>query len=1046
MNQRAAGPEFAMSFTQDAVCLERREGLDWRPLGQAQFSGGGMAATLNALRDEAGGAEGLSDTVLVIPDDQILYTSVTVPVGSDTPTAIGRLMESMTPYRAEDLAFDWCPSANGDIETLRVAAVARRTLDEAEDFARAQGFRPSGYVARPGDDRFDGQPDFGPSKLARQQKVERPPFTQPDLSHARVTAPVIEDEAADQLQAISRIPPHVVLAAPETAAEVASPVIADASVPVTDSAAPEVADPAIGETVPDSAADSDVSREQPIAATVEAANDEDAQPTEAAAPVIRHGNRKTVAAPAPVAGAARKLSPRAEAVHARAEEARARRAAQPETVETASILSRLRGFNPGRLSVMMGGLVALLVLVLALFGTSPDSTETANAPAQSLTPTAAPEETPETQTAAAPEQAPEPLPASETPADTATADVTEQTTDQTAAAQVEGSPAETTTPQSTADLNAAAPEATEQATAPQGDDALSRALTEAMESEAAAPAADAPAVEAAPSQQPAPISAATMASEALENAPAATPRDESNVQASATPAATAAPTANTPTTTSPAAAAAPASAAPQPATAAARRLASSARPPRAAPSPAASPAAPDASPAVPANPLPLDQLTPSQASSVSGTRPRGRPAATRPESTPPASQPASASVTTSPAPQPAPAAAPAPQASPVGSSPRPPSRPDSLTLLEEGSASEATQPTRLTKAERDAARQLLRDLRTAELDATGLSPAERGALIVLADARPTRKPVAIGATTQRAVEDAVAAAVESTDRPETRSGSRITASSDGSLSRSARPSSRPGERSVANGGGGGPGNASLSRAAIDNAIASAVSSSTARPGAVALTALSASALPPRRSGGGERGGRPTANTTTAAAPQAPTADDLRSAAQAQQAEAALAEQRRQDAELQAQAEARARAQAASDARAEAQARAQAEARARAQAQAEAQAAARRQQAYVPPEAEKEPEVNAALPDGRTTTTAAATATVKDGIQINRTQIIGTIGAGKASRALVRLSNGRVLTLRLGDKINGGTITDIGNSRITFVKGGRAQALAVLNGQ
>nr|MCS5603145.1 pilus assembly protein PilP [Paracoccus sp. (in: a-proteobacteria)] len=76
----------------------------------------------------------------------------------------------------------------------------------------------------------------------------------------------------------------------------------------------------------------------------------------------------------------------------------------------------------------------------------------------------------------------------------------------------------------------------------------------------------------------------------------------------------------------------------------------------------------------------------------------------------------------------------------------------------------------------------------------------------------------------------------------------------------------------------------------------------------------------------------------------------------------------------------------------------------------------------------------------------ATATVKEGIQVNRTQIIGTIGAGKASRALIRLSNGRVLTLRLGDRINGGTITEIGNSRITFVKGGRAQQLAVLNGQ
>ena len=102
--------------------------------------------------------------------------------------------------------------------------------------------------------------------------------------------------------------------------------------------------------------------------------------------------------------------------------------------------------------------------------------------------------------------------------------------------------------------------------------------------------------------------------------------------------------------------------------------------------------------------------------------------------------------------------------------------------------------------------------------------------------------------------------------------------------------------------------------------------------------------------------------------------------------------------------------------------------------------------YAPPEAEDEPEVAANIPDGRTPTTAGNAATVKDGIQINRTQIIGTIGAGKASRALVRLSNGRVLTLRLGDRINGGTITDIGDSRITFVKGGQQQALSVLGGR
>ena len=85
-----------------------------------------MAAVLNGLREQAGGQAGELDTVLVIPDDQILYTVLTVPFCSDTAATIARALEASTPYRAEDLAFDWCPATNGDIETLRVAAVARR--------------------------------------------------------------------------------------------------------------------------------------------------------------------------------------------------------------------------------------------------------------------------------------------------------------------------------------------------------------------------------------------------------------------------------------------------------------------------------------------------------------------------------------------------------------------------------------------------------------------------------------------------------------------------------------------------------------------------------------------------------------------------------------------------------------------------------------------------------------------------------------------------------------------------------------------------------
>ncbi|MFN3525770.1 MAG: hypothetical protein ACK4YU_06740, partial [Paracoccus sp. (in: a-proteobacteria)] len=330
MNQHAAAPEFAMSFTQEAVLLERREGRDWRRLGQARFAEGDLAFVLNALRDDAGGQAGELDTVLVIPDDQILYTSLTVPFGSDTQATIGRALEAMTPYPAGDLIFDWCPAANGDIETLRVAAVTRRTLEEAEDFARAQGFRPSGFQARPGDDRFEGHPDFGASRLAADQ-FNRRPFSGPDLSQARVTAPVIDltDYGAPSAPMSSRITPHVVIAS--------APVAAAAQI-------------AAASPVPEASA---------------AAADEAA----ATRPVIRHGQ---------LAQAGPALPPRAQAVHDRAAGARALRAepaGQPQAAHV-PLRDRLRGLDLTRLPAMVAVLATVLVVGLLFLGRSPDQPQT----------------------------------------------------------------------------------------------------------------------------------------------------------------------------------------------------------------------------------------------------------------------------------------------------------------------------------------------------------------------------------------------------------------------------------------------------------------------------------------------------------------------------------------------------------------------------------------------------------------------------------------------------------------------------------------------
>lgn len=975
MNQHAPAPDFAMSFTQEAVVLERRDGRLWRPLGQARFAGPDLAATLNEMRGRAGGVPGRLDTVLVIPDDQILYTTVTVPVGSDTPAALARALESMTPYPAADLAFDWCPSETGDIETLRVAAVARRTLQEAEDFARAQGFRPSGFLARPGDARFEGDPDFGPSRLSSEQ-AERPPFSEPDLTQARITAPEVEDvmpevsaPAAPSAAIVSRITPHHVAPAKDPGG--ADRMGAAATAPATPPAQ-------VGDT------DALASLESPSSPSAPA--------------VIRHGQRH--ADPA-----SRRLSPRAEAVHQRAAEARARR---PEPQDQASrsgsgLTARLTGIKVGRLPAMIMGLLAALVVVLWLFGGGSEPDRIAGTGQPEPAPAADPAADPAAAPAAVGLADPAPAATEATPADAGPVE--------TAPASDPATAAEDEDPAQTADDLAAlqAPPEHAGATAPTdqpADDPLTRALNEAIQggpdgaapetSQAETPVPDAPRVEAAADPAPARPDPAATASTA--------PSPDAAARAAAA--------ANT------------------------LRLRSSARPPSSPPARAAAPAEPDTRPAVPSDPLPFARRTEAEPVRLTGVRPPERPARGRPAAAPqPAPQPAPIQQ----APAPAAPAAETPAAAPRPAPVRPRARPDGLTLLEEGSRSEDRADAPLTDSERAFLLGLLHDLRTAQLGSSGPSDAERDVLIRLADARPQRKPVAVARPSGDAVRAAVAQAVAASDRPEPRADAAAplpAAASIAGLSRSARPSARPGGLAASSGGDPGPGRASLSGKAVEDAIAAAVASSTALPGAVALTALSSSALPPRRRGG----------SSANAAPTAPTADDLRAAAAAQQEQAAIEEQRRMDAALQAQAEARARARAAADAQAEANARAQAEARARAQAEAEARAAAARKQNYTPPEAEKEPEVAANVAVARGQGSAAANATIKDGITLSRTQIIGTIGAGKASRALVRLSNGRVITLRLGDKINGGTITDIGNSRITYVKGGRPQQLSVLNGQ
>lgn len=308
--------------------------------------------------------------------------------------------------------------------------------------------------------------------------------------------------------------------------------------------------------------------------------------------------------------------------------------------------------------------------------------------------------------------------------------------------------------------------------------------------------------------------------------------------------------------------------------------------------------------------------------------------------------------------------------------------------------------------------------------------------------RPSRSdatPPVASPVERDAVEDALRSATTApppTARPDTAAPSETASTaparnSGGLLHASARPAARPsrtGDAATAS-----PGvDAALSQA-MSQAVAAGGSTSGAppTPGAMSLTALTSSSAPPRPS-----------RDRTAAAPS----DGAAPAASPSGEDAEAAERRRLDEQLQAQAEARIRARAAADAEADARARAEAEARARAQAAAEERAAAARNQSFRPAEVDDEPEVSQPVGAGETAASVARAATQSRGLNTGRTTLIGIVGAGQSSRGLIRLRNGRIVTVRLGDKIDGGTINSIGGGRITYVKGGRQHELRMLDGR
>ena len=78
----------------------------------------------------------------------------------------------------------------------------------------------------------------------------------------------------------------------------------------------------------------------------------------------------------------------------------------------------------------------------------------------------------------------------------------------------------------------------------------------------------------------------------------------------------------------------------------------------------------------------------------------------------------------------------------------------------------------------------------------------------------------------------------------------------------------------------------------------------------------------------------------------------------------------------------------------------------------------------------------------TTEKTQSAATLSGLLPLDGTTLLGTVVAGEASRALIRMSNGNVQQLRLGDRIGDATIAAIEPGLIHMIRNGEAQRLAM----
>lgn len=148
-------PDFALSLSFDGLRLLHRSGETWLSVGDVALDDADLTGALARLRARGEAlAGGPVECKLILPNEQVKYIALDTTRAEEDD--VRAALDGATPYPVDELVYDF---AKGGGRTY-IAAVAQETLDEAEGFARENGFVPLGFAAAPEPFTYVGEPVF----------------------------------------------------------------------------------------------------------------------------------------------------------------------------------------------------------------------------------------------------------------------------------------------------------------------------------------------------------------------------------------------------------------------------------------------------------------------------------------------------------------------------------------------------------------------------------------------------------------------------------------------------------------------------------------------------------------------------------------------------------------------------------------------------------------------------------------------------------------------------------------------------------------------